>query len=295
VAATQADVVHAHGYKADIYCYFAFRGAKVPLVSTCHTWYDNDWKVTLYGKADRFVLRSFDGVVAVSDEVKAQLLKAGVAGQKVHLIRNGIDLAPFDGAADSFRDEVDPGHPERMIIGLVGRLSKEKGVDVFVQAAALVLQKMPEVWFVVIGDGEDRAALEGLIDALEVRGKVRLVGPRSDMPQVYASFDLMVSASRKEGLPMAILEGLASGRALIATPVGAVPQVVRDGETGVLIAPGDAPLLAATIMRLLGDAELRRRLGAAGRKIIAEEFSAERMTADYLRVYEAAQAGGGKA
>ena len=295
IAETHADVVHAHGYKADIYCTFALRGAKVPLVSTCHTWYDNDWKVTLYGKIDRFVLRSFAAVVAVSDAVKGELLRAGVAAKNVYLIRNGIDVAPFEGAASSFRDEVGPGHPERMIVGLVGRLSKEKGVDVFIEAAALVLQEIPEVRFVVVGDGEDRAALEAMIDDLGVRGKVRLVGTRSDMPQVYASLDLMVSASRKEGLPMAILEGLASGRALIATPVGAVPEVVRDGVTGVLIAPGDKNLLAATIIRLLRDAELRSRVGAAGRRMIAEEFSAGRMTADYLRVYGAAIASRGEA
>jgi glycosyltransferase involved in cell wall biosynthesis len=295
IATTHADVVHAHGYKADIYCYFALRCQRVARVSTCHTWYDNDWKVTLYGKIDRFVLRSFDGVVAVSDEVKRELLQAGVAAEKVSLIRNGIDLTPFAGADPTFRDELEPGHPERMIVGLVGRLSKEKGVDVFVRAAALVVQQMPETRFVVIGDGEDRELLEALIDELGVRFSVRLVGPRSGMASIYASLDVMVSASRKEGLPIAILEGLASARPLIATPVGAVASVVRDGETGILIAPGDHVLLAATIMRLLEDAELRRKLGEAGRKVIAEEFSAMRMTAEYLQVYAAAIATRGQA
>jgi glycosyltransferase involved in cell wall biosynthesis len=296
VKALKIDVVHAHGYKTDIYCYFALRGAKVPLVSTCHTWYDNDWKLALYGKVDRFVLRSFDGVVAVSEDVRGQLLRAGVSPNKVRLIRNGIDLTPFAGAVPSLREQyssaVDQG---RMVVGLVGRLAREKGIDVFVQAAQLVLQQMPGTLFVIVGDGEQRAALESLISTLNLNEQVKLLGSRSDMPQIYASLDLMVSASRQEGLPIAILEGLASGRALIATPVGAVQTVVRDGATGVLVPVEDVTQLSGAIVRLLRDKELRNALGAAGRQLIADEFSAERMARDYLQVYEMAGAVGGRA
>ncbi len=288
VKTTGADVVHAHGYKADIYCYFALRGTEVPMVSTCHTWYDNDWRVTLYGKIDRMVLRGFDQVVAVSDEVEARLLAAGVSADKVTLIRNGIGTAAFEGIAPSLRNGLGEGE---LLVGLVGRLSREKGVDIFIRAAAEVLKVLPEVRFVVVGDGADRVALGALIEELGVGTKMSLLGPRSDMPAVYASFDLMVSASREEGLPMAILEGLASGRALIATSVGAVPEVVRDDDTGVLLAPEDVAQLAGAMQRLLQDAALRGRLGRAGKRVIAAEFSAARMTADYVRVYEAAGAG----
>jgi glycosyltransferase involved in cell wall biosynthesis len=295
VASTGADVVHAHGYKADIYVYLALRSAKKPMVSTCHTWYDTDWMVTLYGKIDRLLLRSYAEVVAVSEEVKQQLLRAGVEAKKVHLIKNGIDLRPFAGAAPSLRDELCQGQPGCVVVGLVGRLAREKGVDLFVQAAAEVLKELPETRFVLVGDGPERAALEAQIDRLQVREKVRLAGPRSDMPSVYATLDVMVSASRQEGLPMAILEGLASGRAVIATAVGDVPNVVRDGSTGVLLLPEDVPALVSAMKRLLVDAKLRERLGAAGRNVIAKEFSAERMTADYLRIYRSALATGAKA
>jgi glycosyltransferase involved in cell wall biosynthesis len=291
VKKTGADVVHAHGYKADIYCYFALRGTGVSKVSTCHTWYDNDWRVTLYGKIDRLLLRGFDGVVAVSDVVKAQLLAAGVKADKVTLIRNGIGTVAFEGVTPSLRDEFGEGE---LLVGLVGRLSREKGVDVYIRAAAEVLKELPGVRFVVVGDGPDRVALAALIEELGVGARVSLLGPRSDMPAVYASLDLMVSASREEGLPMAILEGLASGRALIATNVGAVPMVIRDGDTGVLLAPEDVSLLVGAMRRLLQDAALRKRLGAAGKRVIAAEFSAARMTTDYLRMYEAAGAGDGR-
>jgi len=283
-ARTGADVVHAHGYKADIYVYFALRRLGIPLVSTCHTWYDNDLMVSLYGTADRFVLRKYARIV--SSEVKERLLKAGVRDAKIRLVQNGIDLRPFDAASPSLRGDA---RSERMlIVGLVGRLSKEKGIDIFLRAAARVLANFPNTRFVVVGDGPDKDALQALSDELNIRDSVSLLGRRDDMPSVYASLDVMVSSSRQEGLPIAVLEGMASGLPLVATAVGEVPSVVLDGRTGVLLPAEDVGLLARGIESLLGDASKRNRFGAAGRKLIEEQFSAERMTADYLRVYEEA-------
>jgi len=286
---TEADVVHAHGYKADIYAYPALRG-RVPLVSTCHTWYDNDLAVRVYGMADRFVLRKYARVVAVSDEVRQRLLKAGVREERIRLIRNGIDLRPFRDAVPSLRGDLAPG---QFMVGLVGRLSQEKGVDIFLRAVPRVLKEMPGVRFVVVGDGPDREKLEALIDELQIGGSVSLLGQRDDMPSVYASLDVMVSASRQEGLPIAILEGMASRRALVATAVGAVPTVV-DNRTGVLLSAGDEAALAAAIVGLLREPERREQLGTAARRLIEDEFSAERMTAEYLNVYEEAVAAQGK-
>jgi glycosyltransferase involved in cell wall biosynthesis len=283
VARTGADIVHAHGYKADIYVYLALRRLGIPLVSTCHTWYDNDLLVSLYGKADRFVLRKYSRIVAVSDEVKQRLLKSGVFGKKIFLVRNGIDLRSFDDALPALREDLT--WDRKLIVGLIGRLAWEKGVDIFLQAAARVLVEFPGVRFVVVGEGPDKDMLERLVDELNIRESVSMLGRRDDMPSVYASLDMMVSSSRQEGLPMAILEGMASRLPLVATAVGEVPTVVLDGCTGVLVPAEDADLLAAGIVGLLRDPEKRTRLGAAARQRIEEEYSAERMTADYLRVY----------
>jgi glycosyltransferase involved in cell wall biosynthesis len=285
-ACTYADVVHAHGYKADIYCYFALRGSGVPLVSTCHTWYDNDLTVSLYGAADRFILRNYAAVVAVSEDVRQRLLKAGVRKEKIHIVRNGIDLRPFDNAAPSLREISSPDNAP--IVGLIGRLATEKGVDIFLRAASRVVAKLPATKFVVIGEGPDREQLELLIDELQIRTNVFMLGRRDDMPSVYASLDIMVSASRREGLPMAILEGMASRRPVVATAVGAVPDVIVDGHTGMLVPSEHVEALAAKIVTLLNNATQRENLGAAAKRLIEEEFSAERMTADYLHIYEQA-------
>jgi glycosyltransferase involved in cell wall biosynthesis len=284
-ARANADVVHAHGYKADIYCYFALRGSGVPFVSTCHTWYDNDLTVSLYGAADRFILRNYAAIVAVSEDVRQRLLKAGVRKEKIHIVRNGIDLRPFDNAAPSLRNLSSQDDP---IVGLIGRLATEKGVDIFLRAAARVLTELPATKFVVIGEGPDREQLELLIDELQVQNSVFMLGRRDDMPGVYASLDIMVSASRHEGLPMAILEGMASSRPIVATAVGAVPEVVMDGRTGVIVPSENVEALAAKIVTLLNNRTQRENLGAAAKTLIEEEFSAERMTTDYLHIYEQA-------
>ena len=279
-AAEHATVVHAHGYKADIYSWVALRG-RLPLVSTCHTWYDTGTLVTLYGKADRLILRNFQRVVAVSEEVRQRLLDAGVRSDHIRIVRNGIDLRPFDHGVPS------SPHPET-VVGLVGRLAWEKGVDVFLSAAAQLVDRFPQAKFVIAGEGPDSDKLARMLGDLHLHGRAKLLGRRDDMPAFYRSLDIMVSASRQEGLPMAILEGMASGLPLVATSVGEVPNVVHDGVTGLVVQPEDPGALAAAIGRLLDDPALRRQFGAAGRTLIESEYSAARMTEDYLRIYEEA-------
>jgi glycosyltransferase involved in cell wall biosynthesis len=283
VRQTQADVVHAHGYKADVYTYLALRSTPTPLVSTCHTWYDNDLMVRLYGILDRWTLQRFDGVVAVSPEVQRRLLKAHVRQDRIRLIQNGIDLAPF-AAAERIR-ELGRNQDAPLRIGLVGRLAPEKGVDIFLRAAVEIVRQRPATRFSIAGDGPDRAALEQLIVQLGLSRSTSLLGRTDDMPAFYSSIDIQVSASRQEGLPITLLEGMASGLPVVATSVGAVPQVVHDGETGLLVEAGNPVALAAAILQVIDDPSLRASLGDRGRRLIAAEFSADRMAAEYINLY----------
>ncbi len=280
VRATQADIVHAHGYKADTYAWCALRRSSTPLVSTCHNWLDNNRLLQLYGLVDRHVLRSFAAVIAVSEEVRDRLLHAGVPRDRVSLIANGVDTAPFQ------QDRrAEPDSDRRLTVGFVGRLSHEKGVDLFLQAAASVLKKHPETRFVVFGEGPDRPALEKLSDSLDLKHRVSLPGRRDDMPAVYASLDLLVSSSRQEGLPISLLEAMAGGLPIVATSVGEVPSLIRHQQTGLLVAPNDVPALSQAIITLLSDPALRQRVGRQARCLVETEFSARQMTEHYRRLY----------
>jgi glycosyltransferase involved in cell wall biosynthesis len=284
-ATTAADLIHAHGYKADVYAYIAMRRSNTPLVSTCHTWYDDNRLVWLYGVIDRRVLRRYAAVIAVSDDVRQRLLHAGVPTNHIHFIRNGIDLRPFTNATPSLRHLA---APEGLLIGWVGRLTRDKGPDLFLQAIAQLRPTFPTARYILVGEGPFRPECERLITSLALTDIVHLLGQRSDMPAVYASCDLLVSSSRLEGLPMAILEGMASTLPWVAPHVGAIPLAIHDGQNGILIPPENVEVLANSMARLMQSPEERARMGAAARRLTESEFSAERMSEDYLRVYTTA-------
>lgn len=281
-----ATVVHAHGYKADVYAYLAMKRSPTPLVATSHGWIDNDLAMRLYGALNRFVLKNYAAVVAVSEEVKQRLLTAGVRKDRIHLIWNGIDLRPFVGPERPHENQ--SGKDCALNVGLAGRLSPEKGIDLFLRAAANVLRELPLTQFLIVGDGPDRATLEALIHELGIGKNAFLLGRNEDMPSFYASLDLLVSSSRQEGLPMALLEGMASGLPLVATAVGAVPNVVRNNQTGILLPAEDVTALTAAIVKLLSEPANRKTYGTAARDLIRNEYSAERMMAEYLHLYHQA-------
>jgi glycosyltransferase involved in cell wall biosynthesis len=285
------DVLHAHGYKADLYAWAALRGRGVPILSTCHNWIDSDVAVRIYGALDRWVLKRYARVVAVSAEVEERLRNSGVRPANIRRIRNGIDLRSFASAAAKRTEQPVDG---TLRVGLVGRLSLEKGVDIFVEAAAIVARSFPEARFVVIGEGPERAALEQQIRTLGMEHSLQLAGHKSAMAEVYAGLDLLVSASRMEGLPIALLEGMASGLPVVATAVGDVPQVVRPEETGLLVPPADAPALAAAMQDLIADSARRLAMGRGARCLVEREYSAERMTEEYRTVYRETMQHGGR-
>ncbi len=285
VRTTGADVVHAHGYKADVYAYWALRRSGTALVSTCHNWLDNSLALRLYGALDRHLLRSFHRIVAVSAGIRNRLLEDGVREDKIQLIHNGVDMGPFASIERSSPAQSSAGP---LKVGVAARLSPEKGVDVFLRGAALVHQKMPEAHFLVGGDGPDRAALQALIDELQLGSSATLLGRQEHMPAFYAGLDLAVLPSRVEGLPMALLEAMASGLPVVATAVGEIPQVLRHGRTGLVVKPEDPSALAEAMIELLSDAPRRLAMGTEARFRVAESFSGDRMTADYLNVYKQA-------
>lgn len=285
------DLVHTHGYKSNFYAYLATRLSRKALVATCHTWSTDALSLRIYGALDRRLVRGFDRIVSVSDRISSILEQGGVAREKLQVIYNGIEVEPFRSATPSLCQEWHVNGD--LLIGLIGRLTEQKGPAFLLRAAREVVQQHPSARFVLVGSGPLRERLEALARELNIQNNTCFAGTRNDMPGVYASLDIFVLPSLYEGLPMALLEALAAGKPVIATPVGAVPKLIQNQETGLLVEPENSQSLYTAICRLITDASLRHRLAANGQRFVQEHFSAESMAQKYVGVYEDALRGSG--
>lgn len=283
---SQVDVIHSHGYKADLYGFAARRTTTAALVSTCHNWPDPSQIMQAYAAADRFVLRRFEAVASPSPQVKQILENSGIEPAKLTFISNGIDLEQFRNAAPSLRNEL-KCHGKQ-IVGFVGRLVKEKGGDVLIDAARTILKSCPEARFVFVGEGDCDAKWRQLSEQLGVADKVLFAGKRKDMPGVYASFDLLVLPSFNEAMPMCILEAMAASKPVVASNVGAVADLVLPGLTGSLVPPANSTRLADQIIELLKDPTKAAQFGRNGYCHVDASYSSQTMARNYQNLYNRA-------
>lgn len=281
-------LVHGHGYKSNLYGYFAAKALGLPFLATCHLWTGATPAIRFYEFLDSLILRRAHKVVGVSDAISNILRKSGLPPEKVSTIHNGTDFSLCADAPPTLRRELGVG--ERVLVGSVGRLEEQKGFEYFLRAAREVLTEFPKTQFVVVGEGSLRSRLEGLIHELGLGTSIVLVGQRKDMPGVYASLDLFVLASIDEGMPMTILEALALGKPVIATAVGAVEKLVISEKTGLLVQPRDIPALRDAMLRCLRDQSFAQTLGENGQEHVQTSFSAQGMARKYMELYERVQA-----
>jgi glycosyltransferase involved in cell wall biosynthesis len=284
----QVDILHAHGYKADLYGYAAAWSRRVALVSTCHNWPSRRVNMRVYAALDRFILKGFDAVATPSPTVAKTLAQSGMAPTRLKWIANGVDMSRFHGASPTLRVDMNCGRAP--LVGFVGRLVPGKGGANLLRAARRVLAVYPDARFVLVGDGPCRSEWEAMASNLGIGDKVTFTGTRDDMPGVYASLDLLVLPSFDEALPMCLLEAMSAAKPVIATNVGGVPRLVIPGRTGLLVEPGDTAGIAAAILSLLKDPPFARQLGAGGFHHVAAQFSSDVVAKTYLGVYEGALA-----
>ncbi len=206
----------------------------------------------------------------------------GCPPRKVRVIPNGVDTQRFrprwPNAALRAEFRLPPDAP---VAGIVAALRPEKNHELFLRAAALVREKLPAARFLVVGDGPRRAKLEALARELTLHDSVRFLGTRPDVHEVLSLLDVLVLTSHMEANPVSILEAMAAEKPVVATRVGSVPETVRDGKTGYLVAPGDARGAADRVTELLVDRERAAAFGRAGREEVLARWSIERMVEGY--------------
>ena len=300
------DIVHTHASKggalgrvaAAAYNATRGRGRRCLVVHTFHgnvlTGYFGPVGGALARLAERALGLLTDRVITISERQRQEIVARFevVPARKAVVIPLGLDLnglLRLQGRTGEYR-RVLGFDSTALVFGYVGRLVAIKDPLTLVRAFALVSPQFPDARLLIAGDGELRAATEHAVRDLRVEGKVRFAGWQLDLPRLYDAIDVILLSSLNEGTPVSLIEAMAAGRPVVATRVGGVPDVVRQGETGLLVPPGD-PAGMADAMRILGgDPEMRLRLGMAARREAAARFRAERLVDDVARLYTAALA-----
>ena len=294
----QPHVLHTHTAKAGAVGRLAARvvGRDRPPV-VVHTFhghtlrgYFGPTKERAYRKIERALAREADALIAVSPEVRDELVELGVApASHFAVIRLGIELSErMEGAERGKALRASLGiPPERFTVGWVGRMTAVKQAPDVLRAVRLLHERGVDAALVLVGDGPDREQLQELARKLGIEDATRFVGFQDDVGPWFNTFDALLLPSRSEGTPVSAIETLASGRPVVATRVGGVPDVVEDGVDGFLVDVGDMEAAAGHLARLAEDPALRARMGAAGSERTVRRYRVERLVDDIDRLYRA--------
>ena len=293
IRGSRPHIVHTHMAKAGTAGRLAARLARVPIV--VHTFHGHTFhsywgpvKSAVFLQIERTLGAMTDRVIAVGDAQKADIASYGVAPlNKILTIPLGLEIEPMLDAEQHrgrLRAELGVG-ADRPLIGIVARLVPIKAHEVFLEAASIIRAASPESTFLIIGDGERRAELEAMAGQLGIAEATRFLGWRDDMREVYADLDVVTLCSNNEGSPVALIEALAAARPVVSTRVGGVPNVVQDGESGLLVPPRDPAAFAEAVLTLLRDPARAAQLGLAGRKAVFPKHASTRLVQDVERLY----------
>jgi glycosyltransferase involved in cell wall biosynthesis len=286
VTSFSPDVVHSHEIGCLFYAGLATRQAgRIPIVHTEHgrNCAYSFRRRTLTRLAGLFAERFF----CVSDDIAAEVISRRlVAKRKVGIVRNGIDTAAFaaaDGREDVRRSLGIPMHAP--VVGTVGRLAEVKRQDVLIRAFARLRQAIPESHLVLVGDGPLISELGSLASQLGLDGCVHFAGYQSEPGRFLRAMDVFALTSRSEGMPLTVLEAWAMGLPVITSRVGGLPELIREGETGLMFDFGDEEALAAGLRLLLEDEPLAMKLGEAGREYVIANYDVSVMARTYAAHY----------
>lgn len=280
-------VLHTRDDKTLLYGWLIkFFVPKLRLMHTCHSHaeYDREdfestdafWKFSLRKRFILFLIKRHQKpVLTVSENTRERLIRGGLKKNEVVALPNGIDTCFWkrDGVEPVLRKEFGL-QSENILVGTVARITYDKDLPTFFEVARQVSEKIPEVVFAIVGDGngDELQQARSEVERLGLGKRVLFTGHRNDLKEVYSSFDVFLMTSRTEGMPNTVLEAMSLQLPVVSTAIGGVPELVVDGETGILCPVGDTTTLAKAVASLVANEELRNSFGLAGRKRIEEHF-----------------------
>lgn len=281
------NLIQSHGYKSHLVAAVVARLSGMPWVAFAHGWTAENRMVALYHKLDRILLRYATVVVAVSPQLME--IFSGLRGphKRTELILNAVDRNAIAGKNDgeTIRREYGVGK-EGVLIGCFGRLSFEKGQDILLRAFARILQNFPQCQLIVLGDGPSRSELEKIARELKIEEKIHFKAHDNQILDYYHAIDLLVLPSRSEGLPNVLLEAMSFSVPVISSDVGAVSEVIRHGENGLIVPPSDEEALCRCLANALSNRTRLKEIGKAGAESLMPKFCPKVRSQKILNLYK---------
>lgn len=281
IRANNIQIIHAHTRTTQVLGHLLGKKFGIPYIATCHGFYKT-----------RFFRRMFgcwgDKTIAISQPVKEHLIKDfKVKEENIHLIHTGIDVDRFSLKSQApnlkLREELKLG--DEPVIGIIARLSPEKGHNCLVEAMPAVLREFPLVKLIMVGDGREKQALKELVIRLGLEKNILFIHSVMQTADILPALDIFVMPSLSEGLGISLLEAMATGLPVVGTRVGGIPSLIKDKENGLLVEPGDSSALAIAILELLKDKDMALALGSNARDFVRDKFSLKDMGLNVERVY----------
>ncbi|NVM21814.1 MAG: glycosyltransferase family 4 protein [Desulfobacterales bacterium] len=286
------DIIHSHTSHAHTLAFLASLGTKTRRLVTRRVDFSifRNSFLRLSGFKYRYMA---DYYIAISHKIKDVLVRDGVAAQRIFVVHSGIDPERFSAAnEDHLVSEFDIKSNEHVVVN-IAHLAGHKGQQYLVRAVPLVLAKIPGVRFFIVGGGKLMGELKDLAASLGLNQELIFTGFRQDVGAFYHIADLFVMSSVQEGLGTAVIDALALAKPVVATNAGGIPEIIRDGETGRLVAPADPAALAEGIIELLTHPELAKRMAGRGQEAARQDFSINAMVDKNIEVYQQILRAGG--
>ncbi len=267
------DIIHTNLSKANFMGAIAAKIINIPSISTAHG----------LNKKTQYIFS--DKIICVSRAVMDNLVSQGMNSEKLFKIYNGIDIKKFD--PDNLKQKDILNNDVDLNIGIIARLSPEKGVNFFIAAAVLILKETNKIKFFVAGTGKQKDELIGLSKDLGIESFVHFLGfVEEKMTSFLNELDILIFPSIKEGMPLSLLEVMAMKKAVIVSKAGGMPEVVEDGKNGFVVDIGDTIAIKNAVMRFLEDRQLVLKMGEEARKTILGNFTVDLMTSNVEKLYE---------
>lgn len=273
IRSNQIDIIHTHEFRSNLFGFLAAKLTRKPIVTTAHGWIQNSPMKKRIVKLDKFLLRFFDKIIAVSEAIKKLLLDAGVPEHKITVIPNALRTEKYANNKQNqgFRKEVGVDE-EKILVANIGRLSPEKGQLEFLLAAVDFIPKFPNIHIIFVGIGPEEEKLKKFVADNNLSANVMFAGYRTDMVNIYNDIDLVVQSSYTEGMPNVVLEALLCQTPVIATDVGGTNEIIEHGYNGILIPDNKPSTLTQAIADFMENTTRHNEMARTGRKTIIDKF-----------------------